>query len=70
MSNTPPTSAVFRHLLPHMKPGQSILVESPGKICTSYASQHGVKITTEVCLVISDIQDNPEVVRMTRVTKL
>ena len=65
---TPPTRHVFTKLIPVMKPGQSIIVDSSAKTCTSYAAQLGLKIRTAKVLVIEDIQDNPTVTTQTRVT--
>jgi len=67
---TPPTRQVFTQLLPVMKPGQSILVESPQSTCTSYAAQTGQKIRTNRVIVVDDTGGQVIATVMTRVTKV
>jgi len=55
------------HLMKELGPGEGFYLDAPAKVATCYASTFGVKITTQVCLVIEDIAGEPTIRRITKV---
>jgi len=55
-------------LMREMKPGESFYMEATAKLATNYANRFGVKITTQVCLVVENISTVPVAKRVTKVT--
>ncbi len=60
--------AKIMKLITELSPGDSFYTDQAPKVATRYSARYGIKIKTEVCLLIQGYGNSPKITRITKVT--